>query len=141
MIYLCIFIAKKVIAFFSTLSLGLPRQFSGKGDTCQAADMGLIPGLGRSPGKGNGYPFQYSCLGNPMHREACWVTVHGVTKESDTTQQFNNFKLIVLKYNIYLPLIIRNSQVLFINFLHNNQIRVCLTEQINVIRQTGVLPV
>ena len=39
-------------------------------------DMGWIPGLGRSPGGGNGNPIQYSCLGNPMDRGACWATVH-----------------------------------------------------------------
>ena len=43
-------------------------------------DLGLIPGLGRSPGKENGYPLQYSCLENPMGRRAWWATVHGVTK-------------------------------------------------------------
>ena len=41
-------------------------------------DMGLIPGLGRSPGEGNGNPLQYSCLGNSMDRGAWWATVHGV---------------------------------------------------------------
>ena len=50
------------------------------GDT---EDMGLILGSGRSPGGGNGNLFKYSCLGNPMDREAWWATVHGVTKESD----------------------------------------------------------
>ena len=43
-------------------------------------DMGLIPGLGRSPGEGNGNPLQDSCLGSPMDRGAWWATVHGVTK-------------------------------------------------------------
>ena len=43
-------------------------------------DMGLIPGLGRSPGVGNGNPLQYSCLENSMDRGAWWATVHGVTK-------------------------------------------------------------
>ena len=43
-------------------------------------DAGSIPGLGRSPGRGNGNPLHYSCLGNPMVREAWWATVHGVTK-------------------------------------------------------------
>ena len=43
-------------------------------------DSGSIPGLGRSPEIGNGNPLQYSCLGNPMDREAWWATVHGVTK-------------------------------------------------------------
>ena len=47
----------------------LPRWLSGKASTCQARDMGLIPGLGRLPGEGNGNPLQYSCLGNPMDRE------------------------------------------------------------------------
>ena len=40
----------------------------------------LIPGLGRSPGEGNGDPVQYSCLENPMDRGAWWATVHGVAK-------------------------------------------------------------
>ena len=40
-----------------------------------------IPGLGRSPGEGNGNPLQYSCLGNHMNRETWWATVHGL-KES-----------------------------------------------------------
>ena len=43
-------------------------------------DMSLIPGLGRSPGEGNGNLLQYSCLENPMDRGAWWATVHGVTK-------------------------------------------------------------
>ena len=47
------------------------------GDT---GDMGLIPGLERSPGGGNGNPLQQSCLENPMDRGAWWATVHGVTK-------------------------------------------------------------
>ena len=46
--------------------------------------MGLIPGSGRSPGEGNGNILQYSCLGNPMDREAWRATVHGVAKELDT---------------------------------------------------------
>ena len=50
-----------------------------------AGDVGLIPGLGRSPGGGNGNPLQYSCLGNPTDREAWRATVHGVAKELDMT--------------------------------------------------------
>ena len=45
-----------------------------------AGDLGSIPGLGRSPEKGNGNPLQYSCLENPMHRGDWWDTVHGVSK-------------------------------------------------------------
>ena len=43
-------------------------------------DSGSIPGLGRSPGEGNGKPLQYSCLENPMNRRAWWFIVHGVAK-------------------------------------------------------------
>ena len=49
---------------------GLPRGLSGQESTCQAADVGLIPGSERSPGEGNGNPLQYSLLGNPMDRIA-----------------------------------------------------------------------
>ena len=47
------------------------------GDT---GDVSSIPGLGRSPGEGNGNPLQYSCQGNPMDRGAWWATFHGVAK-------------------------------------------------------------
>ena len=50
-----------------------------------AGDKGLTSGSGRSPREGNGNPLQYSCLGNPMDRGACWVTVHGIAKELDVT--------------------------------------------------------
>ena len=48
-------------------------------------DAVLISGLERSSEEGNGNPLQYSCLGNPMDREAWWATVHGITKELDMT--------------------------------------------------------
>ena len=47
-------------------------------------DMGSVPGLGRCPGEGNVNPLQYSCLENPMDREALWAIVHRVAKESNT---------------------------------------------------------
>ena len=53
--------------------------------TASAEDTGSIPGLGRSPGGGNGRLLQYSCLGNPMDRGARQATVHVVSKESDTS--------------------------------------------------------
>ena len=49
---------------------GIPGGSEGKASACNAGDLGLIPGLGRSPGEGNGNPLQYSCLENPMDREA-----------------------------------------------------------------------
>ena len=59
--------------------LGLPWWLSGKEFTCNAGDMGSIPGSGRSPGEGNGNSLQYSCLENSMDRGAWWATVHRVT--------------------------------------------------------------
>ena len=53
-------------------------------------DLGLTPGSGRSPGGGNGNPFQYSWLGNPMDRGAWWATVHGVTKSSTWISDLND---------------------------------------------------
>ena len=65
--------------------LGFPGGSAVKNLPASAGDTGLILGLGRSPGEGNGYPLRYSCLGNLMDRGACWATVQGVTKESDTS--------------------------------------------------------
>ena len=59
---------------------------SNKESTAEAGDGSLIPRVGRSSGEGNGSPFQDFCLGNPVDRGAWQATVHGVAKESDTTQ-------------------------------------------------------
>ena len=64
-------------------SSGLPRCLSGKASVCQCRrlrDVGLIPGLGRSPGVGNGNSLHYSCLENHMHRGVWWAEVRGVTR-------------------------------------------------------------
>ena len=60
--------------------LGFPGGSAGKESAHNAGDLGSVPGLGRSPGEGKGYPFQYSGLENSMDRGAWWATVHGVTK-------------------------------------------------------------
>ena len=64
---------------------GFPGSSNGKESACNVGDLGSIPGLGRSPGEGNGNPLQYSCLGNPIDRGAWRAAVHGVAKEWDTT--------------------------------------------------------
>ena len=60
--------------------MGFPHSSVSKESGCNAGDLGLILGLGRSPGEGNGNPLQYSCLQNPMDRGAWRATVHGVTR-------------------------------------------------------------
>ena len=60
--------------------LGFPGGSRVKEFACNAGDESLITGSGRSPGEGNGKPFQYSCLGNPMDGGALQATVHGVAK-------------------------------------------------------------
>ena len=58
----------------------LPGGSDCKESACNAGYWSSVPGLGRSPGEGNGYPLQYICLENSMDRRAWRVTVHGVTK-------------------------------------------------------------
>ena len=60
--------------------LGFPNGSDGKESACNTGDLDLIPGLGRSPGEGKGYPLQYSCLENPMDGGAWWATVHRVER-------------------------------------------------------------
>ena len=63
--------------------MGFPSGSAGKESTWNSGDTGnggSIPGSGRSPEEGNGNPLQYSCLGDPMDREAWQATVHGVAK-------------------------------------------------------------
>ena len=68
--------------------LGFSGGSDGKASLCSAGDQGSIPGLGRSPGEGNGSPLQYSCLENSMDGAAWWATVHGVAK---TGTRLSNF--------------------------------------------------
>ena len=65
---------------FPTFYWGFSGGSNGKESTCNAGDLGLIPGLGRSPGERNGYPLQYSCLENSMDGGAWKATVHRVAK-------------------------------------------------------------
>ena len=73
-------------------------------------DAGLIPGLGRSPGEGNGNPFQYSCLDNPMDRGAWRATVYGVTKRWTRLKQLSthihHLCMYVFIMHIYMDLFI-----------------------------------
>ena len=71
--------------------MGFPGGSDGKESVCNAGDLSLIPGLGKSSGKGNGNPRQCSCLENPMDRGARGATVHGATK---SRTRLNTFTLV-----------------------------------------------
>ena len=65
------------------IPLGFPCGSDGKESACDAGDLGSISGSGRSPGEGNGYPFQYSCLENSTDRGTWQAAVHAIA-ESQT---------------------------------------------------------
>ena len=78
------------------LQWGFPDGSSGKEFTCSVGDAGSIPGLGRSSGRGNSNPLQYSYLENPIDRGDWWATVHGGHKEMDTTEPLNTHKYFTM---------------------------------------------
>ena len=89
-----------------TGSEGFPGGSGGKESACNAGDVGLIPGSGRSPGGGNGNSLQYSCLENPIDRGVWWAIVHGVT-ESDTTEVTKQQWRIISNWGCWLILMFR----------------------------------
>ena len=90
--------------------MGFPSGLVVKNLPAHAGDAGSIPGLGRSPGEGNGNPLQYSCLENPMDRGAWQAAVHGVAKELDTTQQLNNNNIhIQIHKDVYCSIVCWNK--------------------------------
>ena len=87
-----------LLVFYTKITLSFPGGSDGKESACNARDLGLIPGLGRSPGEGNGYPLECSCLENSNGRGAWQVTVYGITK---SPTRLSNCHFLT---NQYLPL-------------------------------------
>ena len=83
----------------------LNKNFTGgsgsKESACNAGDLGSIPGLGRSPGEGNGYPLQYSGLENSKDRGAWQATIHGVAKRRTRLSDFHFHISLSKKYNLH----------------------------------------
>jgi len=81
---------------YDVLKTGFPGVSDGKEFSCNVGDLGSIPGLGRSPGEGNSYTLQYSCLESSLDRGAWQVTVHGVTKSQTQVNEFHfHFSLVL----------------------------------------------
>ena len=77
--------------------MGFPRGSAGKESTCNVGDLGLIPGLARSPGEGKGYPLYYYSLENSLD-----CLVQGVTKSLTQLSGFHfHFLFAVINYNCY----------------------------------------
>ena len=96
--------------FSSSQMVHFLKDFPGgsdrKASVYNAGDLGLIPGLGRSPGEGNGNPLQYCCLANPMDRGAWQATAHGVTESrtrlSDFTFTFLKVRLMQQPFFLFV---------------------------------------
>ena len=90
-----IYVSVKVIIYFFwyIVRVDIIKSFPGgsnsKESTCNEGDQGLIPGLGRSSGGGNGKPFQYSCLENSMDKGACQAIVHGVANSQTSLNNWH----------------------------------------------------
>ena len=69
--------------------MGFPGGSDGKESACNVEDLGLIPGLGKSPGGGHGNPLQYSCLKNPHEQKSLASYSPGGRRESDMTEQLS----------------------------------------------------
>ena len=74
---------------FIVLYLGFPGGSDDEESTCNAGDPDSVPGLGRSPEEGDGYPLQYSCLENSMDRGAWRTTVHGVAENQTQMSDYH----------------------------------------------------
>ena len=79
--------------------IDFPGGSDGKASVYNARDLGSSPGLGRSPGEGNGNPLQYCCLENPMDRGAWYATVYGVAKSWTRLSNFTS-SLYNKRFNI-----------------------------------------
>ena len=74
---------------YTHIYMGFPGSSDGKESACSVGGVGSTPESGRSPGKGNGYPLQYSCLENSKERGAWWATVRGVAESQIRRSNFH----------------------------------------------------
>ena len=84
------------------LGMGFPGGSERKESACNVGGLGLIPGLGRSAGEGNGYPLRNSCLENPMDRGAWRAAVHGVTKSWTQLSIAHTNITNILSYRLFI---------------------------------------
>ena len=106
--------------------MGFPGGSAGKESTCNAGELGLIPGLGISPGEGKGYPLQYSGLANSMD-----CIVHGVTKSWTQLSDFH-FQTFQKKKTPSAPhVLLRSDDFIWLNPSHPRTSGPCLSNLMN----------
>ena len=93
--WLCLMAKVLLFGLFDCFQASLIDS-AGKESTCNAGDLGSVPGLGRSPGEGNGYPLQYSDLENPMD-----CIVYGVPKSRTRLSDFHSYLTVFLCFCIF----------------------------------------
>ena len=91
---------------FSSCIVGFPGGSVVKNLPINAGALGSIPGSRKSPGEGNGNQLQYSCLGNPMDREAWRPKVHGGLRESDRTERLSTHTWCIVQLKCYFEFMI-----------------------------------
>ena len=102
--------------FFTFVPPGKPVltvSSDGKESACNVGDLGLIPGLERSPGEGNGNPLQCSCLENPRDRGAQWAAVYGVTQRRTQLKQLSSSSTFSMFCNCKLYLVPKTVSYFF----------------------------
>ena len=117
---ICLYFCKLFISFMGwEMHVCFPSGSVVKNPPANAANMGLIPGSGRAPVGGNGYPLQYSCLGSPTDRGTQCATVYGLTKELNVTEHARRCMhalhilpkyLIIYNYLTYFTMLLLYSQ-------------------------------
>ena len=115
----------KLNKFFRNLELYMNGGSEVKVSACNAGDLGSIPGLGRSPGEGNGNPLQYSCLENPLDRGAWWATDHGVAKSWTRLSDFTfTFTFIVSLSDFLISVDVTFSNRPEVHFISSQPVQV-----------------
>ena len=89
--------------------MGFPGGSDGKESACKAGDLGSIPGWGRSPGEGNSYPLQFTCLENSMDRGAGWTAVHSTAKSWTKWLTLSHTLWHTMKWAFQVVLVEKNS--------------------------------
>ena len=114
------------ISIYTHIIGGFPGGSEDKASACNAGDPGSIPGLGRSPGEGNGNPLQYSCLENPMDRGAWRATVYRVAKSRTRLSDFTHTHTfpnsgLFIGYLFYLDILLPSSLIDFLPSYSSHQ--------------------